>query len=145
MRAGRSVVRKQCIGGLEMFVRKVAVRLRANSLKEFTSLMECEILPWLRKQEGFLDLITLAAPDGSEVATLSFWGHQRDAQVYNSIGYPQALKILEKLLDGGPFVKTFEVVSSTCAIGPHQSDKCRSHGHTMEIVSVGEAADITSS
>jgi hypothetical protein len=129
-----------------MFVRKVAVRLRANSLKEFTSLMDCEILPWLRKQEGFLDLITLAAPDGSEVATLSFWECQRDAQAYNSIGYPRALKILEGLLDGGPYVKTFEVVGSTCPIGlPPNSGKGQRRVHAIGIVPVGESADITSS
>jgi hypothetical protein len=59
-----------------MFARKVAARLRPNSLSEFTDLMEREILPWLRKQEGFLDLIMLADPDGREVATISFWDHE---------------------------------------------------------------------
>ena len=129
-----------------MFVRKVALRLRANSLKQFMSLMECEILPWLRKQEGFLDLITLAAPDGSEVATISFWDRQGDAQAYNSSGYPEALKILEKLLDGVPYLKTFEVVGSTCPIGlPPDSRMCRSCGQTMGIVPVGEAGEVARS
>jgi hypothetical protein len=96
-----------------MFARKVAARLKPNSLTEFTNLMEHEILPWLRKQEGFLDLITLAAPDGLEVATISFWDHKGNAQAFNSGGYPEALKILEELLDGTPYVKTFEVLSST--------------------------------
>jgi hypothetical protein len=62
-----------------MFARKVAARLKPNSLPEFVDLMEREILPWLRKQEGFLDLITLAAPDGSEIATISFWDHEASA------------------------------------------------------------------
>jgi len=96
-----------------MFVRKVSVRLKSHALKEFTSLMECEILPWLRTQEGFLDLITLAAPDGSEVQALSFWEQEENAQAYNDSGYPAVLKILAALLDGVPYVKTFEVVSST--------------------------------
>jgi len=96
-----------------MFARKVAVRLKPGSLKEFVSLMEGEIVPWLRQQPGFLDLITLAAPDGREVATISFWDQEGDAQAYNSTGYPEALKILEKLLDGKPYVKTFNVISST--------------------------------
>ena len=94
-----------------MFARKVAVRLKPGSFKEFTDLMDSEILPWLRQQPGFLDLITLAARDGSEVATISFWDHEGNAQVYNSSGYPEALKMLEKLLDGKPYVKTFDVVS----------------------------------
>jgi hypothetical protein len=96
-----------------MFARKVAARLKPNSLTEFTSLMECEILPWLRKQEGFLDLITLAVPDGREVATISFWDHNGNAQAHNASGYAEVLKILEKLLDGTPYVKTFNVVRST--------------------------------
>jgi hypothetical protein len=96
-----------------MFARKVAARLKPNSLTEFTNLMEREILPWLRQQEGFLDLITLAVPDGTEVATISFWDHIGNAQVYHSGGYPEVLKILGKLLDGTPYVKTFDVVSST--------------------------------
>jgi heme-degrading monooxygenase HmoA len=96
-----------------MFARKVAARLQPNSLTEFRNLMEYEILPWLRKQEGFLDLITLAVPDGREVATISFWDNKGNAQAYNSSGYPDVLKILGKLLDGTPYVNTFDVVHST--------------------------------
>ena len=96
-----------------MFARKVAARLKPDSLPEFTNIIEREILPWLRTQEGFLDLITLAVPDGSEVTTISFWDHERNAQAYNSSGYPEVLKVLGKLLDGPPYVKTFDVVSST--------------------------------
>ena len=96
-----------------MFARKVAARLKPNSLTEFTNLMEGEILSWLRKQEGFRDLIILAAADGREVATISFWDHKRNAEAYNSGGYPGVVKILEELLDGAPYVKTFDVVGVT--------------------------------
>jgi heme-degrading monooxygenase HmoA len=96
-----------------MFARKVAVRLKPDALEKFVSLMDGEIVPWLRTQPGFLDLIILAAPDGSEVATISFWDEEHNAQAYNSTGYPKALKMLEELLDAQPYVKTFNVVSST--------------------------------
>ncbi|MBZ5654665.1 MAG: hypothetical protein LAO56_05230 [Acidobacteriia bacterium] len=96
-----------------MFARKVAARLKPNSLTEFKNLMEREILPWLQMQEGFLDLLTLAVPDSREVATITFWNHNGKAQACNSSGCPEALRILGKLLDGPPHVKTFEVVSST--------------------------------
>jgi len=96
-----------------MFARKVSVRLKPDSLGEFASLIESKILPWLRRQDGFLDLIILALPDSSEVATISFWDREADAQAYNSSGYPEAVQILEQLLDGIPYVKTFKVVSST--------------------------------
>jgi len=75
--------------------------------------MEREILPWLRNQQGFLGLITLALPDGSEVSTISFWDQEGNAQSFNASGYPQVLEVLEEILDGIAYVKTFEVVSST--------------------------------
>jgi hypothetical protein len=98
---------------VDMFARKVSVRLKPDSLGKFANLMEFEILPWLRKQKGFLDLITLSLPDGSEVATLSFWDQEGNAQAFNASGYPQVLEVLEEILDGIPYVKTFEVVYST--------------------------------
>jgi len=96
-----------------MFARKVSVVLKPNSLPEFASLIEHDILPWLRKQEGFLDLIVLAAKDVGEVATISFWDHQANAEAYNTGAYPEVLEILARLLDGIPYLKTFDVVSST--------------------------------
>lgn len=96
-----------------MFVRKVSVRLKSNTLRQFTSLMESEIVPWLRTQDGFLGLITLAVSSGSEIQVLSFWDHEVNAQAFIASGYTTLLKILEALLDGIPRVKTFEVVTST--------------------------------
>lgn len=96
-----------------MLVRKVSARLKPNSLEKFALLMEHEILPWLREQEGFLDLITLSVPGSMEVATLTFWDHQDDVPASSADNYPAALKLLQVLLDGAPYVKTFEVVNST--------------------------------
>jgi heme-degrading monooxygenase HmoA len=84
-----------------MFARKVAARLKPNSLTEFTNLMECEILPWLQNQEGFLDLIALAVSDGTEVAIISFWDYKRNAQAYNSSGYPGSVEDSGKTLGRG--------------------------------------------
>jgi hypothetical protein len=110
-----------------MFARKVSVRLKPNALDKFTNLIEHEILPWLRRQKGFLDLITLALPDGSEVATISFWDHEHNAYAYNASGYPQVLEVLEEILDGSPYVKTFEVVGST--IHPLDPARTQTGGH----------------
>lgn len=109
-----------------MFARKVAVRLKPNSLTAFTNLLERDILPWLRKQAGFRDLIILTLTDSREVATISFWDYEKNAEVYNSNCYPEVLKLLEELLDGTPYVKTFEVIGSTChgiALASHPDAK----------------------
>jgi heme-degrading monooxygenase HmoA len=96
-----------------MFARHVAVKLKPGTLAEFTSVMDNEILPWLRKQKGFLDTITLAVPGGKEIVSISFWDQEENAQVYNSTSYPGALEILKDILAGTPQVRTFDVVSST--------------------------------
>jgi hypothetical protein len=96
-----------------MLARKVAVRLVPHALEEFKDLVENEILPWLQKQEGFLDLITLAVPGDEEVAVISFWDHDVSVPGSGWSAYPEGLDILEKILDGVPYLKTFHVVSST--------------------------------
>jgi heme-degrading monooxygenase HmoA len=98
---------------VKMFARKVAARLKPNALPEFLQVMEKEIVPWLRKQEGFVDLIVLALQGSEEVATISFWDHEADAEAWAAGSSPEALEILGGLLDGRPYVKTFDVVSST--------------------------------
>ncbi len=115
-----------------MFARHVAVKLRPNTLAEFTRVMDNEVLPWLRKQKGFLDTITLAVPGGREIVSISFWDHEENAQVYNSMSYPEALEILRKILAGTPQVKTFDVVSSTLQkVDPPKpfSSTARGRGH----------------
>jgi heme-degrading monooxygenase HmoA len=96
-----------------MFARHVAVKLIPGTLTEFTRVMDSEVLPWLRKQKGFLDAITLAVPSGREVVSISFWDQEKNAQVYNSTSYPEVLQILQNILAGTPQVRTFDVVSST--------------------------------
>ena len=96
-----------------MFARHVAVKLKLGTLAEFTRVMDNEILPWLRKQKGFLDMITLAIPSGREIVSISFWDHEESAQVYNASSYPEALQTLKDILSGTPQVRTFNVVSST--------------------------------
>lgn len=97
-----------------MFARKVYVRLKPNALREFARLMDKKILPWLRSQEGFVDSIVLAAPDGLEIQVLSFWNQDAFPESHQAIGYPNdVLNLLEGLLDEITHGRTFEVLGST--------------------------------
>ena len=111
---GRTMLERSELGKTR-FARKVSVRLKGGKVDEFARLMQSEILGWLQQQEGFLDLITLASPDQNEVTTISFWDHEMNAQAAEVRAYPEALHALAELLDGPPYVKTFEVVGSTVA------------------------------
>lgn len=96
-----------------MFTRNITLKLKANSSGEFTRLVDSEIIPLLRKQEGFRDVVTFIAPSRSEAAAISFWATRADAEAYNRAGYPEVLKTLSKVIEGTPEIETFELSSST--------------------------------
>ena len=97
-----------------MFARNVAIHLKANSLVEFTKLFDSEVLPILRKQTGFQDEITFSTtPTGMDVIAISLWDTKEHAEAYNATGYPEVLKVLDKVLDGTPKVRVADVISST--------------------------------
>jgi hypothetical protein len=96
-----------------MYTRHVTMKLKANSALEFARIIENEILPLLRKQQGFRDEITFVAPERSEAVGISFWETKENAEAYNLTGYPEILKTLAQVVEGTPKVETFELSSST--------------------------------
>ncbi len=96
-----------------MHTRNVTMKLKANSAPEFARVIENEILPLLRKQQGFRDEITCVAPERSEAVAISFWETKENAEAYNRTGYPEILKTLAKVIEGTPKVETFELSNST--------------------------------
>lgn len=96
-----------------MFARKLHLQLKPNSVAEFTQTIEKEVIPLLRKQEGFQDEITFVTPSGTEVVGISLWDRKENAETYNRRAYPQVLKALAKVVEGTPQVLTYEVSNST--------------------------------
>ena len=96
-----------------MYTRNVRMKVKTNSVPEFTSTVENEIIPMLRKQKGFRDEITLVAPERNEAVAISFWDRKEDAETYNREKYPEILKTLSKVVEGTPRVELFEVANST--------------------------------
>src|SRR5438876_10385076 len=96
-----------------MFARNVSLRLKPDTLSEFTRTFDKEVIPMLRKQKGFQDEITFATPGGLDVVAISLWDTKEHAEAYNTTGYPEVLKILDKVLDGTPKVQISDVISST--------------------------------
>ena len=96
-----------------MIARNVTMRLKANSVAEFTQTLEKEIIPLLRKQKGFQDEVTFIVPGAKEAVGISFWDTQENADAYSRGSYPEVLKDLAKVLEGTPQVQTCEVANST--------------------------------
>ena len=96
-----------------MFTRHVTMKLKPNSVAEFTRIIENEIIPQLRKQNGFRDEVTFVAPERSEAVANSFWDTKENVEAYNRTEYQEVLKTLSKVIEGTPMVETFEVANST--------------------------------
>ena len=96
-----------------MFARRVTMHLKPNSVAEFTQRLEKEIIPLLRKQNGFQDEITFVGPGNTEAFGISLWDKAENAEAYNRGTYPEVTKILGRVLEGTPRVETYEVANST--------------------------------
>jgi len=97
-----------------MFTRHVIMELKPNTATtEFTDIIDNKILPLLRKQTGFRDLITFVATDRSEAIAISIWDNKEAAEAYNRSEYPEILKTLTNLVEGTPRVGAAELATST--------------------------------
>src|SRR5207237_4577383 len=77
--------------GVDMYARNVSLHLKANTAGEFTRTFEKDVLPLLRKQNGFKDEISFVAPDRSEAVAISLWDRKENADKYGRDIYPQVL------------------------------------------------------
>ena len=96
-----------------MYARNVTMHLKADKASEFTSKLEKDVLPILRRQPGFKDEITFLATDRDEAVAISLWDRQESAEAYSRETYPAVLQKLQGLVEGTPKVESFEVANST--------------------------------
>ena len=96
-----------------MFARNVSFHLKSNMLSDYTRTFYKDILPLLRKQNGFKDEITFSGPGGIDVTAISLWDNKTSAETYNTTTYPEVLKTMARFIEGVPKVQTSEVVNST--------------------------------
>ena len=96
-----------------MLARNVFLQLKPDSVEEFTRIITKEVIPLLRKQQGFQDEITFVAPSGLEAVGISLWDEYENAKAYNRGIYPKVLKALANVVEGTPRIQTYEVSNFT--------------------------------
>jgi hypothetical protein len=96
-----------------MFARNVSFHLKSNMLADYNRTFDQNILPLLRKQNGFKDEITFAGLGGVDVTAISLWDNKASSDTYNTNTYPEVLKTISRFIEGTPKVQTSEVVNST--------------------------------
>jgi hypothetical protein len=96
-----------------MVARTLSLHLRPNRVEEFTRIIEDEVIPMMRKMNGFQDTIVLVASGGLEATGLSFWDQKEDAEAYGRGTYREALKALARVVEGSARIETRDVSNST--------------------------------
>jgi len=96
-----------------MFARSVSCHLKPGRTAEFTTTLEKDILPVLRKQKGFQDEITFVASNGTDAIGISLWDMKENAEAYARGSYASVLKTMEPVVEGTPQVHSYEVCNST--------------------------------
>src|ERR1700736_2882144 len=96
-----------------MFARSVSMRLKGNTLAQFNRTLEDEVLPLLRKQNGFRDELVLISSNGTDAIGISLWDRKDNAEAYQRETYPEVQRLLSKVTEGTPQVQTYDVSIST--------------------------------
>jgi quinol monooxygenase YgiN len=88
------------------FARNVQFQIKNGKEQEFASLFEKEVVPMLRRQNGFQQEVTLVNPRGA--VGISLWDDRKSAETYLTDTYPQILAKLTPFLEGTPKVETYD-------------------------------------
>ena len=96
-----------------MFARRISMRLKPNRVAQFTEKEEKEVIPVIRQQKGFRDLMAFVSPSGAEAFVITLWDGPESAEAYGRETYPRMLSLLASVIDGMPTVETYNVSNST--------------------------------
>ncbi len=98
-----------------MFARILEFVPKPEKKDELIKTVRQEILPILRKQSGFLEIIPFDPEIRNEkFITVSLWTDKREAEKYSRDSFSQIEQILKPLLTTSISVKTFNVETSIC-------------------------------
>ena len=86
--------------------RSVRFDIATDKNEQFHTLFRNEILPTLKKQDGFKDELLLVKDQ--HVLAISVWNDMDSARKYETATYPQLDRKLRPVMSGNPTVETFK-------------------------------------
>jgi len=96
-----------------MYIRQVKAHYKPGKFDLFGKRLEKEVIPMLKKQDGFRDELSFFDKDKDEAIAMSFWDTIAQADKYARDLYPTVHKKMEDMLEDTPQVRSFEVANST--------------------------------
>jgi len=108
-----------------MFARILDFEVKPERKEEFVKVVKNEIVPILKKQIGFLEILPFFPEKMREekVITISLWTTRSDAERYEREFYPRALDILQPFLTTPVKVNYYKLETAVCE---HWSRRCLS-------------------
>jgi len=98
-----------------MYARIVEFVPRAEKKDEFINVMKKEVLPILKKQVGFLDILPLFPEMKNEKAVhITLWMEKRDAERYEKEVFPRVEDILRPFLSTPITWRLYQVETTLC-------------------------------
>jgi heme-degrading monooxygenase HmoA len=95
-----------------MVARHVTIRLRPDSVAKFARIVETEVTPLLRRQDGFLRHYTLLSLERAEAIVITLWDSKEAEEAFNRTQNPELSRSLLEVVEGTPKVDLFEVMVS---------------------------------
>ena len=89
--------------------RSVRFDIAKDRNEEFHKLFKSEVLPVLKKQDGFKDELLLV--HDQHVLAISVWNNADAARKYETATYPQVDKALRPVMTGTPTIETYNFAS----------------------------------
>jgi heme-degrading monooxygenase HmoA len=98
-----------------MFARIVEFIPKAEVKEDFVKKVRNEVLPILKKQTGFLEILPLFPENKAEkVILITLWMEKRDAERFERDVYPKGEEILKPYLTTPVTFKRYNVETTLC-------------------------------
>jgi hypothetical protein len=107
-----------------MFTRFLQFEIKNDKQNEFLKFTKNEIIPILKKQPGFVELLPFFPEnwDDKKVYTFSLWNKKSDVERFEREWYPKVLDMMTPYLAYKPIVRYYELESSLL---------CKEFAHTV--------------
>ncbi len=99
-----------------MFARILDCEVKLEKKEEFVKIIKNEVLPILKKQTGFLEVLPLFPEKmrDEKVIAISLWTTKADAERYEREFYPKVLDILKPFLTAPVKVNYYKLETVLC-------------------------------
>ena len=96
-----------------MISRIVTCNVKPERLNEFRNRLNNDLLPQIKMQKGFVDVVESVDPTTGTFVCNTFWNTRQDVDHYTNTLFNEVAEELTPFLNGEPTIQTLSVENST--------------------------------